>query len=81
MYQLLLGNDFKMKMQNIEKNVYNCPLSWWKSLAHRFKNLERLAVRTLQFLLRLPHLSASGAELQESSLSKEIGCRRRLLLP
>jgi hypothetical protein len=31
MYQLLLGNDFKMKIQNIEKKVCNCPLSWWKS--------------------------------------------------
>ncbi len=31
--QLLLGNDFTMKMQNIE-TTYNCPLSWWKSSAH-----------------------------------------------
>ena len=46
MYQLLLGNDFKMKMQNIEKK-YNCPLSWWKLSDHRFKNLERLAVKYL----------------------------------
>jgi len=37
MYQLLLGNDFKMNMQNIEKTVYNCPLSRWKSSAHRFE--------------------------------------------
>ncbi len=28
MYQLLLGNDFKMNMQNIGKRVYNCPLSY-----------------------------------------------------
>ncbi len=54
MYQLLLGNDFKMKMQNIENKVYNCPLSWWKSSAHRFKNLEILAVR----YLALPATSA-----------------------
>jgi hypothetical protein len=47
MYQLLLGNDFKMNMQNIEKTAYNCPLSWWKSSAHRFKNLESLAVKHL----------------------------------
>ena len=47
MYQLLLGNDFKMKIQNIEKKVCNCPLSWWKSSAHRFKNLERLAAKYL----------------------------------
>ncbi len=47
MYQLLLGNDFKMKMQNIETKVYNCPLDWWKTSAHRFKNLERLAVKYL----------------------------------
>ena len=47
MYQLLFGNDFKMNMQNIEKTVYNCPLSWWKSSHHRFKNLESLAVKYL----------------------------------
>ncbi len=44
MYQLLPGNDFKMKIQNIEKKV--C-MSWWKSSAHRFKNLDRLAVKYL----------------------------------
>ena len=47
MYQLLLGNDFKMKMQNIKTKVYNCPLDWWKTSAHRFKNFERLAVKYL----------------------------------
>ncbi len=47
MYQLLLGNDFKMKMQNSETKAYNCPLDWWKTSAHRFKNLERLAVKYL----------------------------------
>jgi hypothetical protein len=47
MYQLLLGNEFKMKMQNIETKVYNCPLDWWKTSAHRFKNFERLAVKYL----------------------------------
>jgi hypothetical protein len=31
MYQLLLGNDFKMKMQNSKTKVYNCPLDWWKT--------------------------------------------------
>jgi hypothetical protein len=73
MYQLLLGHDFKMKIQNIEKKVCNCPLSWWKPSAHKFKNLERLAVK----YLAIPATSsASGAELQESSLSNEIGCRR-----
>ena len=36
-----------MKMQNIENKVYNCPLSWWKLSAYRFKNLERLAVKYL----------------------------------
>ena len=36
MYQLLLGNDFKMKMQTIETKVYNCRLDWGKTLAHRF---------------------------------------------
>ena len=28
LYQLLLGNKFKMKMKDIESKVYNCPLSW-----------------------------------------------------
>ena len=28
LYQLLLGNEFKVKMQDIESKVYNCPLSW-----------------------------------------------------
>ena len=42
-----LGNDFKMKMQNNETKVYTCPLDWWKTSAHRFKNLERLAVKYL----------------------------------
>ncbi len=31
LYQLLLGNEFKMKMQDIESKVYNCPLSWWNT--------------------------------------------------
>ena len=47
MYQLPFGNDFKMNMQNIEKTAYNCPLSWWKSSAHRFKNFKSLAVKYL----------------------------------
>jgi hypothetical protein len=47
MYQHLLGNDFKMKMQNSKTKVYNCPLDWWKTSAHRFKNFERLAVKYL----------------------------------
>jgi hypothetical protein len=47
MYQLLLGNDFEMNMQNIEKTAYNCRLSWWKSAAHRFKNFNSLAVKYL----------------------------------
>ncbi len=34
LYQLLIGNDFKMKMQDIESKVYNCPLPWWKSSAN-----------------------------------------------
>ncbi len=36
-----------MKMQDINTKLYNCPLSWWKSSAHRFKNFERLAVKYL----------------------------------
>jgi hypothetical protein len=47
LYQLLLGNDFKMKMQNTETKAFNCLLSWWKSSAHRFKNFERFAVMYL----------------------------------
>ena len=42
MYQLLLGNDFKMKMQNIETRVYNCPLDWWKTSAHTSEALIRI---------------------------------------
>jgi len=59
MYQLLLGNDFKMNMQNIENTVYNCPLSWWKSSAHRFKNFERLAVK----YLAIPAMSAPSERI------------------
>jgi hypothetical protein len=47
MYQLLLGTHFMMKMQDINTKLYNCPLSWWKSSSHRFKNFERLAVKYL----------------------------------
>jgi hypothetical protein len=47
MYQLLLGNDFKINMQNIEKTAYNCPQSWWKLSAHRFNNFKSLAVKYL----------------------------------
>jgi hypothetical protein len=47
LYQLLLVNDFMMKMQNIEAKVYNCPLSWWNSSAHSFKTFERLVVKYL----------------------------------
>jgi hypothetical protein len=47
MYQLLLQNDFKVKMQNIETKAYNCPLDWWETSAHIFKNFERLAVKYL----------------------------------
>ena len=47
LYQLLLGNDFRMKVQENNSKVYNCPLSWWKSSAHRFINLGKLAVKYL----------------------------------
>ncbi len=46
LYQFLLRNDFKMKMQNTEIKAFNCPLSWWKSSGHRFKNFERFAVKS-----------------------------------
>ena len=59
MYQLLLGNDFKMNMQNIEKTAYNCPLSWWKSSAHRFKNFKSLAVK----YLAIPAMSAPSERI------------------
>ena len=78
MYQLLLGNDFKMKMQNIKTKVYNCPLDWWKTSAHRFKNFERLAVK----YLAIPATSAPSERIWSRavrglSLPNEIGCRRR----
>jgi hypothetical protein len=47
LYQLLLGNDFKMKMQDVESKVYNCPLSWWKPSAHRYMNFGKLAIKYL----------------------------------
>ncbi len=47
LYQLLLGNDFKMKMQDVESKVYNCPLSWWKSSACRYMNFGKLAIKYL----------------------------------
>jgi len=34
-------------VQNSETKAYNCPLDWWKTSAHRFKNFERLAVKYL----------------------------------
>jgi len=34
LYQLLLGNNFKMRVQDNNSNVYNCRFSWWKSSAH-----------------------------------------------
>ena len=42
MYQLFLGNDFKMKMQNIKTKLYNCPLDWWKTSAHTSEALIRI---------------------------------------
>jgi hypothetical protein len=80
MYQLLPGTHFMMKMQDINTKLYNCPLSWWKSSAHQFKNLKGLLSSILQFLQHLLHLSISEAKLQESSLFNKIGCWRRLLL-
>jgi len=77
MYQLLLRNDFKMKMQNIKTKVYNCPLIGEKHQLADSRILRGLLSSTLQFLLHLPHLSASGAKLQESSLPNKIGCWRR----
>jgi hypothetical protein len=47
LYQLLLGYEFKMNMQEIESKVYNCPLSWWKSSAHWYINLGKLAIKYL----------------------------------
>ncbi len=47
MYQLLCGTHFMMKMQDINTKLYNCPLSWWTSSAHQFKNFERLAIKYL----------------------------------
>ncbi len=36
-----------MKMQDINTKLNNCPLSWWKSSVHQFKNFERLSVKYL----------------------------------
>ena len=49
MYQLLLGTNFMMKMQDTNTKLYNCPLSWWKSSAQqfKFKNYQILAVKYL----------------------------------
>ncbi len=47
MYHFFLGTNFMMKMQDINTKLYNCPLSWWKSSAHRFKNFGMLAVKYL----------------------------------
>jgi hypothetical protein len=47
LYQLLLGHDFKMKVQDNNTKEYNCPLSWWKSSADRFINLGKLAIKYL----------------------------------
>ena len=48
LYQLLLGNDFKMRMQDNNSKVYNCPLSWWKSSAGRYiMNLGKLVIKYL----------------------------------
>jgi hypothetical protein len=82
MYQLLLGTNFMMKMQDTNTKLYNCPLLGGN---HQLNNsnsriIKFLLSSILQFLLHLPHLSVSGAKLQESSLLNKIGCRRRLLL-
>jgi hypothetical protein len=63
LHQLLLGNDFKMKMQNTETKAFNCPLSWWKSSAHRFKNSERLAVK----YLAIPATSAPSERISSQA--------------
>ena len=60
LYQLLLGNDFKMKMWNTETQAYNCPLSWWKLSAHRFKHFEGLAVK---YYLATPATSAPSEHI------------------
>ena len=44
MYLLLLGNDFKLKMQSFEAKVYNCPLDWWKTSAHTSEALIRIGL-------------------------------------
>jgi hypothetical protein len=74
MYQLLLGNDFKMKMQNIKTKVYNCPLDWWKTSAHRFKNFERLAVK----YLAIPSTSALSERIWSQAARVLTAKRNRL---
>ena len=75
MYQLLLGNDFKMKMQNIKTKVYNCPLDWWKTSAHRFKNFERLAVK----YLAIPATSAPSERIWSRAARVLTVTRNRIL--
>jgi hypothetical protein len=61
LYQLLLGNDFKMIMQDIETKVYNCPLSWWKLKlsGHQFMNVTKLAIK----YLAVPAISAPSEHI------------------
>ena len=47
LYQLLFGNDFKMRMQDNNFKVYNCPLCWWETSGHWYINLGKLAVKYL----------------------------------
>ena len=74
MYQLLLGNDFKMKMQNSETKAYNCPLDWWKTSAHRFKNFERLAVK----YLAIPATSAPSERIWSRAARVRTAKRNKL---
>ena len=80
LYQLLLGNDFKMKMRTLKPRSTTVLCLGGKCQPTDSNTLRGLLSSILQFLLHPPHLSASGAELLESSQSHEIGFWRRLLL-
>jgi len=62
-------------MQNIKTKVYNCPLDWWKTSAHRFKNFERLAVK----YLAIPATSAPSERIW-SQAARVLTAKQNMLL-
>ncbi len=68
LYQLLLGNAFKMRIQDTETKVYNCPLSWWKlkSSGHQFTNVGKLAIK----YLAVPVTSAPSEHIRSQATTR-----------